>query len=136
MRTEEHLGNDRSTIIRPRPTKASGVALIITGIIFLFFSALPLGAAGGDAQPFATIFGIVWILICLSFVVYGIYILTTKKPTYGIVFDVVEDEKEVHSEKPNDFEMRLRKLDRLKKDGLITEEEYKSKRAEVMQERW
>jgi hypothetical protein len=37
---------------------------------------------------------------------------------------------------PADFETKLRKLESLKKDSLITEEEYKVKRKEIMNEKW
>ena len=35
-----------------------------------------------------------------------------------------------------DFETRLRKLNRLKEDGLITEEEFQKKREEILREKW
>jgi hypothetical protein len=35
-----------------------------------------------------------------------------------------------------DFESRLRKLESLKKDGLITDEEYQQKQGEIMKEKW
>ena len=34
------------------------------------------------------------------------------------------------------FEMRLRQLEALKKDRLLTEEEYQRKRAEILGETW
>lgn len=35
-----------------------------------------------------------------------------------------------------DFEEKLRKIDRLKREGLISEEEYNKKRAEIMGKEW
>ncbi|MBU1248349.1 MAG: SHOCT domain-containing protein [Proteobacteria bacterium] len=35
-----------------------------------------------------------------------------------------------------DFEARLRKLERLKKDGVISESEYAAKREQIMREKW
>lgn len=35
-----------------------------------------------------------------------------------------------------DFEDRLRKLDALRRDGLITDSEYQAKRSEIVAERW
>ncbi|WP_434512841.1 SHOCT domain-containing protein [Desulfitobacterium sp. AusDCA] len=34
------------------------------------------------------------------------------------------------------FETRLRKLNRLKEDGLITESEFEKKRAEIIKSEW
>jgi hypothetical protein len=35
-----------------------------------------------------------------------------------------------------DFETKLRRLERLKDDGLITEDEYRLKRSEILDEKW
>jgi hypothetical protein len=131
-------GMDNNTYIRPRPTKLSGGAMIVAGAVFLLFGLVPLSSAEGEARPFAIGFGAVWILMCLSFIIYGIYILTSAKPSSGIVFDI-EDNTVPNDPAPaplGDFETRIRKLEKLKEDRLITEEEYKSKRAEIMKEQW
>lgn len=36
----------------------------------------------------------------------------------------------------NGFAAKLRDLDALKKDGLITDDEYRKKRAQIMKEKW
>jgi hypothetical protein len=135
-------GIDTDTHIRPRPTKLSGVALIVSGAVFLLFCMVPFGTAEGEAKPFAMIFGIMWVLVCLSFIIYGIYILASDKPSSGIVYDIegTAASKDAGSVVPagssGDFEARIRKLVKLKDDRLITEEEYTQKRTEIMKERW
>jgi hypothetical protein len=37
---------------------------------------------------------------------------------------------------PGDFDAKLRKLAKLREDGLLSGEEYERKRAEVMRQRW
>jgi hypothetical protein len=127
---------DNNTYIRPRPTKLSGGVMIGVGAVFLLFSLVPLLAAEGEARPFAIGFAAVWILMCLSFIVYGVYILTSAKPSSGIIFDIEDNTVPNDPAPPGDFETRIRKLEKLKDDRLITEEEYKSKRAEIMKEQW
>ena len=125
-----------TTSIRPRPTKPSGIAMIVMGIIFLAFSALPFSAAEGEARPFAMIFGAVWVLVCLGFVVYGVYILVSARPSIGIVYDIEGGTPTGGSNTGNDFDARLRKLEKLKQDQLISEDEYRRKRAEILKDRW
>jgi hypothetical protein len=122
--------------IRPRPTKPSGVAMIFVGIVFMAFSALPFSAAEGEARPFVMIFGAVWVLMCLSFVVYGAYILVSAKPSAGIVYDIEASSPAANSDTGNDFDSRLRKVEKLKQDQLISEDEYQRKRAEILKEPW
>jgi hypothetical protein len=127
---------DKNSFIRPRPTKLSGVVMIVAGAAFLLFCIVPFSAAEGEARPFATIFGIFWVLVCLSFICYGIYILTSKKPSSGIVYDIEGAAARKDPDQPGDFDARIRKLEKLKDDRLITEEEYTRKRAEIMKEPW
>jgi hypothetical protein len=127
---------ENNTVIRPRPTKLSGVAMIVAGAAFLLFSIVPFSAAEGEAKPFAMVFGFIWVIVCLSFIIYGVYILSNNKPSTGIVFDIENSAVQEDSDSHDDFETRIRKLEKLREDRLITEEEYKIKRAEMMNERW
>ena len=135
----QHSGKYRfenGTSIRPRPTKLSGITMIVAGAVFLLFSILPFSAAEGEAKPFAIVFGFVWVIICLVFIIYGIYILSNDKPASGIVYDIENNAAPNDSASRGDFETRIRKLEKLREDRLITEEEYKTKRAEMMNEPW
>jgi hypothetical protein len=122
--------------IRPRPTKASGIAMIVMGIVFLAFSALPFSAAEGEARPYAMIFGAVWVLMCVGFIAYGAYILVSAKPSIGIVYDIEGEVPTGGSNPDNDFDARLRKLEKLKQDRLISEDEYRQKREEIVKDPW
>lgn len=48
----------------------------------------------------------------------------------------VEEVSNSEEESKSDFSSRLRNLDSLKKDALISEDEYTSKRKEIMDEKW
>jgi hypothetical protein len=125
-----------STIVRPRPTKLSGIATIVAGAVFLLFSALPFAASDGEARPFALLFGAIWVLACLSFIAYGVYIIASKKPSSGLLYEV-EGQAAGQPEGPRDgFDARLRGLEGLRRDGLITEEEYRRKREEILNAPW
>lgn len=127
---------EKNTVIRPRPTRASGVVMIIAGVLFLLFSAVPFSAAEGEARPYAFIFGGIWVCVCLFFIIYGIYILASNKPSSGMVFEIDSRAAGTGTSQREDFDARIRKLEKLKKDRLITEEEYQRKRMEIMNEPW
>lgn len=128
--------NRQRTVVRPRPTKLSGVGLIVAGGVFLLFAALPLGAAEGEARPFALLFGAVWILVCLSFVVYGIHVVASDRPAVGVVLEVEGATPGAGPAPAGDFAARLRDLEKLREDHLVTEEEYGKKRAEILSAPW
>lgn len=65
----------------------------------------------------------------------------------GYVWNLIEDKKnnddgiidvdiEVSDPEPLDFEEKLRKLESLKADGLLTEAEYLKKRNEILKTKW
>jgi len=136
MQSSKKNGGNNKTIIRPRPTKTSGIGMIAAGALFLLFSALPFSAAEGEARPYAYIFGGIWVCVCLFFIIYGIHIISSDKPSYGMVFDIETNAIGTDAAPRDDFDSRIRKLEKLKEDGLITEEEYQRKRTQIMNEPW
>ena len=99
------------------------IMMIVLSFIFLFlglFTPLNFYIFG-----FAGIFGVTvnWLLLM------GKY----KQSEDSDVIDV--DYKDVESEKLS-FDDRIRKLEELRIDALITEEEYEKKRKQIMKEKW
>lgn len=75
---------------------------------------------------------ILWIFVILLIIAYMIYHLTSRK---GVV--EIETESYAPGQDPGpDFDAKLRKLELLKKDGLVTDEEYYDKRAEILKQKW
>lgn len=118
-----------------RPSKASGIVLLIIAPLFLVFGVALCGAAEGEARPFAMIFLLIWIVICGSMIVYAFSIVFSKRPPALTEIDI-EDTKTDNFGSGIDFESKLRKLESLRKDGLISGEEYSAKRSEIMKEKW
>jgi hypothetical protein len=86
-------------------------------------------------------FSIVWLLACLGIIGYGLVNLSTyskkdKKRIPLTAGDVVEISSGERDAEGGDFEARLRKVEALRRDGLISEEEHKRKREEILAEKW
>jgi hypothetical protein len=125
--------NGRITV---RPPRASAIVMIVMGILFLAFGVVLVNAAEGEARPFALMFGILWVAVCVGIVVYGLCILSRGKAPAMAVIDVESAPEGGNSSEGTDFEAKLRKLERLRKERLISEEEYRRKRTEIMAEKW
>ncbi len=108
----------------------------MAGGVFLLFAAVPLGTAEGEARPFALMFGAIWILVCLSFIGYGIHVLVSDRPAVGMVLEVDGATPSSGPAPAADFAARLRDLEKLREDHLLSEEEYQRKRAEILDARW
>jgi hypothetical protein len=75
---------------------------------------------------------ILWFVVLGVIIVYYIYNLKSKT---GII--EIETDPGTPDVKPgSDFEARIRKLEGLKKDGFLTDEEYRAKRSEILGEKW
>ncbi|MCX7904554.1 MAG: SHOCT domain-containing protein [Caloramator sp.] len=95
-----------------------GLIFIIIGITFVI--------------PNLGLFGIFWTLIAALIFGSSVYNVVNKRglPSWSAE---IED---INIESDDDFETKLRKLNKLKEDGLITEEEFQRKREEIMNEKW
>ncbi len=119
--------------IRPtRPVTIMGLVVAVAMLIFgiVFFSAVTKDS-GSERGP-VTAFMIVWFLVLGIIIVYGLYNLTSRK---GVV-EIETGPEAPDAPETGDFDARLRKLDGLRKDGLVTEEEYQAKRNAIMTEKW
>lgn len=109
-------------------------------------------------------FGLLWFVMCVGGIIYNAMNLSTyskeKKNSFPVTAgEVFEMTSEPAPNEPSsasqagashrsgggaggsgsvgpDFETRLRKLESLKKDGLITEDEYRRKREEILNDKW
>ncbi len=121
--------------MRVRPTRAvtiMGLVVAVAMVFFgIFFLTMVTKDSGFESGPL-TGFMILWFLVLGVIIAYGIYNLTSRK---GVVeIDVGPKTPDIKT--GPDFDERLRKLESLKKDGLVTDEEYRIKRNEIMSEKW
>ncbi|WDU83306.1 SHOCT domain-containing protein [Caloramator sp. Dgby_cultured_2] len=107
-----------------KQSKEQAIFSMIVGLIFVIIGIT-------IAIPNFGLFGIFWTLI--AFLIFGssVYNVINKRglPSWSAE---IEDNIELNE----DFETKLRKLNRLKEDGLITEEEFQIKREEIMKAKW
>ena len=140
-----NLKNKRLTV-RPSPT--SSIITLIMSILFLMFGIVFMGSVLGEADEARgpmSIFLVIWIAACLGMAIYSLINLSSfgksrPNPTALEVLEVEDrkapDIKEDSAKARPDFGARLRELEALRKDGLLTEEEYQRKRREILDEKW
>ncbi len=113
------------------PPKGMRTAVLAQTVLALLF--LPAGAffawtAEGEAKLFALFFGLVWTVGCGFLFCRGRRAMKElKEGTFALDFSL-EDEDSPSS--------RLRELEELRRDHLVSEEEYGKKRTEILEEKW
>jgi Short C-terminal domain len=136
----------RPSRVRVKPGKTVWALTLVGGLVFAAFGLfvlLPFLTAFGAAFSqfgddfglgvFAVGFALVWIAFTLGLSAVSAYNLL--RPQSASVLDI-DMEHAPGGESNEDFEARLRRLERLRQDGLVSQEEYDRKRAEILGERW
>src|SRR5262249_28342893 len=106
-----------------KPGKPASAAGLVVGVLFVM-----LGLA--VIPPLFGPFGLLWTVVAAVIALCHGYNLFSRRGAPAYEVDVEPGAA------PEDFETKLRKLARLKEDGLIHEAEYEQKRAELLRQRW
>jgi len=129
---------------RSRLRSILGLVLAVVGLWF-GFAVLNLtgqaGDLGGGEKALRIVFGIVWFTFWVGAMIYNVLNLYSQSrmkraasppAAAGVAAAKPEDGKTG----PSTFEARLRQLESLRKDGLVSEDEYRRKREELLREKW
>lgn len=100
---------------------------MIIGIVFVFIGLFIV-------IPTFGLFGAFWTLIALWIAGSQAYNLFSDKGVASLEMDIETDREKTIPE--DDFETKLRKLNKLKEGGLITEKEFRKKRQEIIEQKW
>ena len=110
-----------------------GIGMLIVALVAFDFSEMPL---------FGKLFMIVWLIVVCANIYQSYRNAFGKKSLHHEVTDHDLTLKGFKSTKPDnsppekDYANRLRKLEHLYRDGLITTTEYEAKRQDILDEDW
>jgi biopolymer transport protein ExbB/TolQ len=106
---------------RVKPTKEASLLGLIVSFFFLIigFAIIPIFGP----------FGVIWLIFVILILVY--YALNAFSEE-GLALEEIQFEQTGKRDEIDDLEEKLRKLARLREEGLLTEEEYQRKREEVI----
>jgi hypothetical protein len=124
-----------------RPSPLASWAGIAGGVVGMGFGLVFLASVPSEPGPdgFRNFFFLIWFLVCGGMIVYYARNLASFRKEEAArvpltASEVVELEQDEAC--AVDFAERLRKLEGLRKDGLVSEEEFQAKRREIMGEKW
>ena len=116
----------------PTASRPALISLIIVAALFLPLSAFPVIVSEGEARPFAAIFSLIWLVVCIAIICRAVKMLKLVKNGRIEIGEI----ESTGGQPEKGFAERVRELESLKEDGLISGEEYSDKRAEIMNEKW
>jgi amino acid permease len=115
-----------------RPGKTASVMGIIAASAMLLFGIVFFLLLQEDGSGIGQIFIVFWMLMIVLIIVYNVYNLKSQKGS-SAALEVIDLDM---ADSGSTIEEKLRSLERMKKDQLITEEEYLQKRKEIMRQKW
>ena len=118
--------------VHVRPTRATSLIGLLVGVAFLVFGVVFLVVLIQEDSRIGVAFMSLWIFVVCLIIAFNVYHLVTRKAAVEI--DTEAAAPGTGSE--SDFDAKLRRLERLKSDRLISEEEYTRKRAEILDQKW
>lgn len=111
------------------------VALIVLGVLFMAFGIgffIAIQEELGEARPFVALFLLLWLAACAAIIVHAVRALKLLRKGEIEIGEVTSADRDAE----NGFATKLHDLESLKKDGLISDDEYQKKRAQIMKEKW
>jgi len=138
--------SEKKRVVSVKPSPGAAAAGMVIAALFMVFGLgliyVGISENGGEPglQIIIGLFGVIWAVACGAIFVFyvRIYKYWAAHPQKGLntiaTFEVTDATGE-EADEP-DFDARLRKLEALKRDGLVTKEEYDGKRKEIMKEKW
>ncbi|MDR3601586.1 MAG: SHOCT domain-containing protein [Desulfosporosinus sp.] len=109
-----------------RPSKSQSLVGMIGGVVFVII--------GFSIMPMMGVFGIIWTLMAL--LIGGLHAYNFFSSKSVALWEIDLDLTKGTANSEEEFETRLRKLEKLKEDGLISENEFEKKRTEIIQSEW
>ena len=116
-----------------RPSKTGSAFGGIVGIIFVLIGLFVIIPTSSMAGGFALIFGVLWTAVAAGITIMNFYQAFGKKYV-GPEISIEEDGERPAPAGGSGVKHRLEQLEELKSAGLLTEEEYRQKRAEILGE--
>lgn len=128
--------SDKPKIASVRPSPLASILGIVGTIVILIFGIFFIS----DMQGYASVFMLRWILFGLVIIFFFLIDLISfskfQQKDIPLTAEKVIEFDANDQEISRDFETKLRKIEALKKDGLLSDDEYKQKRKEILSQKW
>ena len=116
----------------PAPTRTMLKAQMVVVSLFLPLGPVFVFVAEGEARPFVALFALIWVAACVAILLYS------AKTLKLVETGKIEIAELGDGDQPQDsaFAQRLRDLEALRKERLVSDAEYQKKREQILQDKW
>lgn len=115
------------------------VLFLLFGLVFGFVALQESPDSEGRMMILMGGFFLIWVVACIALILFYVRMLSKLRGPEDqslVNFQFEASGKSDSSGPGNDFAGRLRQLEELRQDVLITDVEYREKRAQILEEKW
>ncbi|HKK00976.1 MAG TPA: SHOCT domain-containing protein [Desulfuromonadales bacterium] len=139
MPSKGHITPGRLTLLQVKIGILVIALFLVFGLVFGFVSLQDIPPSETGERLVTICFFLIWVVVCTSMIVFYVRMLSkagNAEDNSLIDFQIDGMSEGNASNHENGFADRLRQLEGLKRDGLITEVEYQDKRKQILGEKW
>jgi hypothetical protein len=114
--------------VRIKPSKPASTLAMIVGILMVGFGLFTISIFGA--------FGVVWTLVAVAITGAHAFNLFSDRGLATTQIDIEGDDILQPPSESLPFDERLRRLEQLRKEGLLSENEFQDKRSELLNQKW
>jgi hypothetical protein len=120
--------------IRIKPTKASLTMMRIASVIVALVGAgMIVAAVSNGLLEEGGLFVMIWIAACVGIIGFALFMAFNQKVIHDGIVSIEEDGQSLSGADGERVEARLKTLDGLKRQKLISDEEYRKQRERIIQ---
>lgn len=121
------------TVLQAKTGMVVAVLFLVFGLVFGVVVMQETPSSESGLRLLQGGFFLIWVVVCVAMIVtYGRVL--SRRPGENSLLEITDLPGD--SGAAGNFAERLRQLEGLKRDGLISEEEFQAKRAQILGEKW
>ncbi len=128
----------KTSLTPSKPVSAGSIVIFIFLLIFGIGFAFLVGnvLAENEASPIMTVVFYLFIFMWIGTVIFMLFFhIKNLQSAKGLSIIDINTESDLNNKDISPMQ-KLRELELLKKDGLITEDEFKKKRTQILEDKW
>ena len=121
--------------IRIKPTRSTLTMMRIASVIVALVGAGMIAGvvSNGLLEEDGGLFVIIWIAVCVAIIGFALFMAFSRKGSNDVILSIEEEGSSPSASSGESVEARLKTLDGLKRQKLISDEEYRKQRERIIQ---
>ncbi|AOS83951.1 hypothetical protein BIU88_07190 [Chlorobaculum limnaeum] len=120
--------------IRIKPTRCTLTMMRIASVVVALVGAgMIVGVVSNGLLEEGGVFVIIWIVACVAIIGFALFMAFSRKGSPDVIFSIEDAGESQSASDAQSVEARLKTLDGLKRQKLISDEEFRKQREKIIE---